>query len=355
MTAGPEPEQALEARVQTLVQRVFGVRNARLEWLSGQLGLRRFARVSLPGHQPPSLIARIDTPEDPRGRPAGVSPEPPLEPIRALLEREGLPVPARYGAADDIELLEDVGDVSLRDAVADASREERRWLYQAACDLIPALQRICDPGGIQAFGRRLDAPLIAYKASLFINWSLPARAGRPTTPPEAAVVREAFDRVAWLCGRAPQRLAHRDFQSANLHVLGDPRDHSASLCMIDLQGAFLAPPEYDLVCLLRDSYVELPPDELDTQLSRIRPKLPDASEADETRHRFDLITLVRKGKDHARFRYAASERGDPRFLAYLPATVRALRDAAAACANRDPAFANLADLIDELPESPCVP
>ena len=48
--------------------------------------------------------------------------------------------------------------------------------------------------------------------------------------------------------------------------------------MIDLQGAFLAPPEYDLVCLLRDSYVELEAEEVQEQLDRIRPELPDAPE-----------------------------------------------------------------------------
>ena len=113
------------------------------------------------------------------------------------------------------------------------------------------------------------------------------------------MVREGFARVAQLCADAPERLAHRDFQSANLHVVGDLRTGNTTLCMIDLQGAFLAPPEYDLVCLLRDSYVELPPEEVCEQLDRIRPRLPDASDADATRHRFDLLTIVRKGKERS--------------------------------------------------------
>jgi len=347
-----ESVRVLEGRIQKLAYGIFGVRNAEVAWLDGQLGLRRFARITLPGHLPATAVARVDTPEDPRGRPAGVPPEPPLEPIRALLEGAGLPVPRRYGADEEIEFLEDVGTTTLTDAVAGATPAERRVLYEAACDLIPALQRVRDPGNVEAFRRRLDAPLIAYKAALFSEWSLAAR-GQAVRPSEIAVVRDAFARVASLCAEAPQRLAHRDFQSANLHVQGSARSGDVHLRIIDLQGAFLAPPEYDLVCLLRDSYVELSSSEIREQLARIRPSLPDACEADETRHRFDLLTLVRKGKDHARFLYAASERGDTRFLRYVPHTVRNLRAAAHACAERDPAFADLADLVDELPETAC--
>jgi aminoglycoside/choline kinase family phosphotransferase len=123
--------------------------------------------------------------------------------------------------------------------------------------------------------------------------------------------------------------------------------------MIDLQGAFLAPPEYDLVCLLRDSYVELDEAELAHQLGRIRPRLPDAPDAESFARRFDLLTLARKGKDCARFLYAAQERGDRRFLHYLPASVRALRRAARAAAARDAALAPLAELVFQLPEDPC--
>jgi hypothetical protein len=166
-------------------------------------------------------------------------------------------------------------------------------------------------------------------------------------------VRNAFRRVAAEAAAAPQRLAHRDYQSRNLHLCGDGRG-GERLVMIDTQGAFLAPPEYDLVCLLRDSYVELPEEEVSWHLERIRPALPDRPDAESFARRFDLLTLTRKGKDHARFLYAASERGDLRFARHLSTTVRALRAAAARAARLDPSLAGLAEILDRLPESPCV-
>jgi aminoglycoside/choline kinase family phosphotransferase len=261
-------------------------------------------------------------------------------------------VPARYGGDDaaGIELLEDVGSVSLLDAILPASAAERRTLYEEACDLVPRLQRV-QPADVEAFRRRLDDALFAYKAELFLSEAVPAR-GHEASAAEAAAVREAFARVAEQAGRAPARLAHRDLQSLNLQLrTGAPPGRR--LVMIDLQGALLAPPEYDLVCLLRDSYVELDAEELEHQQARIRPQLPDAPSAEDFAQRFDLLTLTRKGKDLGRFLYALRTRGDRRFLPHLPATLRALRSAAQRAAAREPAFGALAEIIATLPEQPC--
>ncbi|MGI9592514.1 MAG: phosphotransferase, partial [Myxococcota bacterium] len=204
---------------------------------------------------------------------------------------------------------------------------------------------------VAAFRRRLDATLFAYKADLFAEHALAAR-GRAASPAEREAARAAFAAVAREAQAAPARLAHRDFQSANLHVLQD-RPPGERLAVIDLQGALLAPPEYDLVCLLRDSYVALPEDEVAHQLARIRPRLPDAPDPEVFARRFDLLTPTRKGKDVARFLYAARERGDRRYLVYVPATLAMLRGAAQRSATRDPAYAALAELVAEIPESPC--
>jgi aminoglycoside/choline kinase family phosphotransferase len=122
--------------------------------------------------------------------------------------------------------------------------------------------------------------------------------------------------------------------------------------MIDLQGAFMAPPEYDLVCLLRDSYVELDDVAVDTHLARARVALPDQPDEESFRLRFDLLTLTRKGKDHALFRAVAAERGDDRYLRYLPATRRYLQKASSRVATKLKQFHNLNDLIQAIPELP---
>ena len=340
-----------EALLRRLAEGCLGRAVMAVEPLPPGLGLRRFYRLRLAGPGPASAIARVEAAEDPAGRPPGVAPEPPLEPLRSLLQEARLPVPARLGGdpAAGVDLLEDVGDRSLADAVAGATAAARQGLYAEACALLARLQRIADPGGVEAFRRRLDAPLFRYKAELFAAWSLPAALGRAPRAAEREAVAEAFALVAAESAAAPQRLAHRDFQSANLHV----RARAPRLVMLDLQGALLAPPEYDLVCLLRDSYVELPEDEVAAHLARVRTELPDAPDPGSFARRFDLLTLTRKGKDHARFLYAAGARGDPRFLRHVPVTVRALRRAARRVAPQDARLARLAELVEALPEASC--
>ena len=94
--------QSLEILVRSVVGAKLGARAIRVEPLAGALGPRKFARVWLESDPearlPPTLIARVEATEDPQRRPAGIPQEPPLEPIRALLEDRGLPVPRRFAA-----------------------------------------------------------------------------------------------------------------------------------------------------------------------------------------------------------------------------------------------------------------
>ena len=350
MTAvNTEADSALALRVRETVRTALGREALRVEPIPGALGLRRFARVWLEG-DPATLVARIGAPEDPAGRPPGIAPEPQLEPIRALLESGGLPVPRRLGADADagIELLEDVGSVSLAEALHGSSADERDAFYRELCSLIPRIQSLSDPGGVPAFRRRLDAAHFAYKADLFCRHSL-----RAPSPAARRCVEEAFAAIGRSVNAAPQRLAHRDLQSQNVMLRGDGKQRR--LALIDLQGALKTAPEYDLVCLLRDSYVELTAWEIDFHFERTRQALPDRPDAETSRQRFDCLTLTRKGKDHARYLYAANERGDRRYLAFVPATVRHLRVAATAAAARDPALSSLEELMHTLPEQPRVP
>ena len=81
--------------------------------------------------------------------------------------------------------------------------------------------------------------------------SRPGRA-RGSPPPSASVVDRDFDRIARALDAEPKGFTHRDYQSRNLMVLP-----SGEQAVIDFQDALLGPRQYDLVALLRDSYVEL--------------------------------------------------------------------------------------------------
>ena len=358
MPAVDQHSERVRERIATLAREALGREVIDVESIEPGLGPRRFFRLRLaPGSArgaPEALVARIEAEEDPALRPAGIPPEPPLEPIRALLERQGLPVPACHAIAADLMLLEDGGSTSLEAVACSQAQNEVHALYTEACGLLPRLQSIAPVPGVAAFERRLDDTLFRYKAEQFIEWALPWN-GRETSAREAQAVRQAFAFVADEAREAPARLSHRDYKAANLLVRDRGFPDGPRLTMIDLQGAFLAPPEYDLVCLLRDSHVELDETFVQATLARIRRELPDAPGPDVFERRFTLLTLTRNGKDLARYLYAREVRNDARYAALLPRAVRTLQAAAAKAAGWDPALERLADVIASLPEPPCAP
>lgn len=339
-------------RVAELARRLTGRAVAGVEPVAPGLGARRFFRIRFASGAPPTAMARVE-PEVPVAR-GGVALEPPLEPIRDRLERAGLPVPARYGGdpGAGVELLEDVGDESLERAVAGAGGPVRRTLYRAAVDLVPRLQAVRpDAPGIAAFERRLDAALLRTKARKWLEWTVPVALGRAASPAESEATGRAFAVAIRACEQAPSRLAHRDYKAANIHVR--PRREASRaprLVLIDLQGAFMAPPEYDLVCLLRDSHVRLPEDEVRTHLAHVRPALPDAPGSEEFDRRFDLLTLVRVAKDVSHYVDAATTRGDLRYLRFVPTGLHNLRAAADRARRRDPAVGDFADHLAAIPD-----
>lgn len=349
--AAPGPD--LRASIERLVKTRMGRNVIALEGIAAGLGARRFLRVRLDAGEPSSLVARIEAPEDDALRPAGVDPEPPLEPLRSFLAEHGIPVPASHGidSASGIQLLEDLGPISLEVAARSLSPARRSTLYREACAILPGIQNLsAEPEKIAAFGRRLNAPLFRYKAEQVIQWVLPWSLGRPPRDDEARVVREAFELVSRECSSAPMRLSHRDYKAANLH-LRSKAEGEQTLVLIDLQGALLAPPEYDLVCLLRDAQVPLTDEEVEEHLEAIRPRLPHPPTRDEFERRFTLLTLTRVGKDLSRFLFAAHQRGDTRYLAALPDATRTLRAAARGAASWDPKLEALARLFEDLPRN----
>ncbi len=317
--------------------------------ISAGLGPRRFYRLELDEGRVSSVIARVNLPEEHAFRPEAAAPEPELEPVRQWMEEGGLPVPRGYGREGGIDLLEDLGAQSLCDAVRNADPERRFELYRAATALVPRIQALPLHAELASSRRSLDASLIDYKAGQVIEWVLPWSLGRRPRPSEAEAVRDAFRHIAEVCAEAPRRAAHRDLQSTNLILLSRKESGRDRLGMIDLQGAFVAPPEYDLVCLLRDAHVALPETEVAAHLSRTRPELPDAPAETDFDHRFTLLTLSRCGKDLARYRYATVERGDTRYTEASHVAAQTLRKAAQRVRQKEPRLTPLCDLFCELP------
>lgn len=292
--------------------------------LPGGASLRRYWRVVLDG------VSRVVM-TMPRGGPAseelgkpGASAGADFVDMARWLEAIGLPVPRldRVDLAGGAILLEDLGDRRLYDAIEGGADLEAT--YTPALALLVAFQAASAAAATPSpnADRRCDRPVLLAELEHFLEYGIEARQGAPFAGSDRALLEAAFASVADRLAAAPSALAHRDFQSQNLMMT--PR----GLVLIDFQDAFVAPVVYDLVALLRDSYVVLPPPVLSRLLDtyhrlRVDAALPDDALADRAAlgRLFDLQTIQRKLKDAGRFEYIDKVKGNPGFLRFFADSV----------------------------------
>ena len=115
-------------------------------------------------------------------------------------------------------------------------------------------------------------------------------------------------------------LCHRDYHSRNLML------HGGSLYIIDFQDARMGPDTYDLASLLRDSYVDLTPSQVDELIAYFLALTRGAAhrltdDGAEFRRRFDLMALQRNLKALGTFGYQTTTRGNPVYIQYMPRTL----------------------------------
>ena len=96
-------------------------------------------------------------------------------------------------------------------------------------------------------------------------------------------------------------------------------------CSIDFQDARLGPDTYDLVSLLRDSYMDLPERQVDDLIAYFL-ALKGRPEDERFRRRFDLMALQRNLKALGTFGYQTMTRRNPVYIQYIPRTLRYLRE-----------------------------
>jgi aminoglycoside/choline kinase family phosphotransferase len=334
----------VESRVRGAVTRATG--NDASGWpvrrLAGHASLRSYWRVGAP---PASRVVMV-MPENARPEEAtsGAAPaEDPFVNVQRYLRSAGARVPAidAFFEPEGLMVLEDLGDEMLETRLLAGDPAEP--LYAEAVDRLARLRAraeiLPDPGCV-AFQRSFDRTLYRWELEHFREWLLEAWKGGALSATERPVVDRQFDEIAEALSAEPTGFTHRDYQSRNLMVLP-----GGEQVIIDFQDALLGPRQYDLVALLRDSYVELPPDLVDRMLARYLARLEAEGgprlEPAAFRATFDLLTVQRKLKDAGRFVFIDRVRGNPGFLPSIPASLRYVRDALA----RRPDLARLREVL----------
>lgn len=370
-THDPNSADGMASRVRRALARLHGEHVAAasaLKNLGGHASLRIYWRVTLPdgsdldrstvgahARGEPTLMAMVlpmsaDAFRSEEGMSASDAPlnELPFINMQRFLSEIGIPVPKIDSVDMDLGvlLLEDLGDqtfeVSTIDVRASAELDEEEKerafldLYREAIDLLVAFQAAVTRAATDetkraivadciGFGRQFDRELLRWELDHYLEWGLDARlADNPTRMARVNAHRDAlqreFDRLVDELLKVPQTLVLRDYQSRNLML-----KHGAWQ-IIDFQDALGGSFVYDLVALLRDSYIELS----DAQVAQLlqhyiaraqAAELAWAADAEATTRAFYLQTVQRKLKDAGRFINIDRVKGNPSFLPYYEPSI----------------------------------
>ena len=295
-----------------LNQSGLSVRNPRVLPLTGDASDRRYFRVLLDDGL--SVVLALHAgPIEFRTLP--------FANVADLLRQMRLPVPSILGHSDTdgILALQDLGDVTLQAHLGAASRKEHAALYREAVSLVDVMQsrgRDFDAGAFAPYRVAFDVEKLTWELEFFVKHFLVAYRGAQLSDGDRQALMAEWSAIAEELASEPRVLCHRDYHSRNLMW------HDGRLYLIDFQDARLGPDTYDLVSLLRDSYVDLTDLEVDELIAYfLALKKLDPSQSGEFRRRFDVMALQRNLKALGTFGYQTTTRGNPVYIQYIPRTL----------------------------------
>ena len=314
-----------------------GLGGARVVPLTGDASDRRYFRALLPDSGSQVLAVH----------PGAIDFDAmPFVKVARLLSQFPVPVPRILASSNALGViaLEDLGDVTLQAHLGAASPAEHKALYRQAVELIEALQRRgaeLASSDCPAYGIAFDTDKLTWELDFFLKNFLEGYRGITIPAPAREALRAEFAAIVGELAAEPRVLCHRDYHSRNLML------HEDSLYIIDFQDARMGPDTYDLVSLLRDSYVDLPDDEVDDLIAfflalRCGPGVgAGAQDAEEFRRRFDLMAVQRNLKALGTFGFQTISRGNGVYIQYIPRTLNYVR----ANLERYPRFTRLRELL----------
>ncbi len=261
--------------------------------------------------------------------------------VYKIFTAHDIPVPRVicFDAPRGLLLLEDAGDHHLEDHAEIAGPDSLSAVYEELIAVLVRIQSIRDNGSIP-FTLAFDVEKLMFEFSFFLEHAMEGYFSAALSDSVKRELERGFLRVS---GSLQRRelfvLNHRDYHSRNILI------REGDLFIIDFQDARLGLPHYDLVSLLRDSYVRLP-DEMFISLRELY--FEQASDAglhslgaDEFLRYFDLSAFQRNVKALGTFGYLVTKKGKALYEKYILDTLNYLPE----YAERNPELSGPVDII----------
>ena len=293
--------------------------------LKGDASDRSYFRVnyflnSRPKENPSIVIMQLKEPAPEK--------EPDFNRMQKFLSHLDMPVPEilYYDANQGLLFLEDGGDTHLADLAQSSPKNILVW-YQKAIELIVAMQTRVTKNMrpyCPAYSLQFDVEKLMWEMDFMIKHYIKGFLNQELKPDVETEIRATLTGLCQTLAEEEKVFVHRDYHSRNLMVRRE------NLMLIDFQDARMGPRQYDLVSLLKDSYIVLEEETRNELLSYYLHRIEQEGGRKIPRSAFLKIfvwmSVQRNLKAIGTFASQYMEHKNERYLEYIDPTLRYILD-----------------------------
>ena len=257
---------------------------------------------------------------------AKLEPEPNFNCMQKFLKEMGIPVPdiLRFDAERGLLFLMDCGDTHLVDKIEAEPKNIVYW-YQKAIEIIVVFHTRATENltpDCPAKNLFFDEEKLMWEMDFMLEHYVQGILKNVLSFDEKNKTREALSTLCRALSDQNRVFTHRDYHSRNIMV------HNGKLRVIDFQDARMGPCQYDLVSLLKDSYIVIEESvrrELLEYYIECMQRYGREIKRDPFYKIFDWMSVQRNLKAIGTFAYQAKILGNDRYLQYVEPTLEYLR------------------------------
>ena len=258
---------------------------------------------------------------------AKLEPAPNFNCIQKFLKEMDIPVPdiLRFDAERGLLFLMDCGDTHLADKIEAEPKNIVYW-YQKAIEIIVAFHTRATENltpDCPAKNLFFDEEKLMWEMDFMLEHYVQGILKNVLSFDEKNKTREALGTLCKALADENRVFTHRNYHSRNIMI------HNGKLMVIDFQDARMGPCQYDLVSLLKDSYIVIEESvrrELLEYYIECIQRYGTEIKRDPFYKIFDWMSVQRNLKAIGTFSYQSKILGNDRYLQYVEPTLEYVRE-----------------------------
>lgn len=325
------------------LQTVFAEQNFSHQRLAGDASFRSYHRLQVGNGKNQQKFIIMDAPPDKESVKEFIAVD------KLMADFVHVPKLMAVNESEGFIVLEDLGATDFADRLNESSEISEK-LYQKALQTLINLQKIPVEVAKNLQNHPLpnyDDALLKREMGLFDEWFLPyigvnldEKAQQLWLNLQNQIVKAAISQ--------PQVVVHRDFHSRNLMIIHN--DLTKDLGVIDFQDAVIGSYLYDLASLLRDAYINVDENWVETKLQHFYDMTDYKNTLDfqQIKHDFNVISLQRHLKVIGIFIRLSQRDGKDRYLANVPKVMQDLLNSLSNLVNKNYVYAEFYAWIEQV-------